>query len=77
MFENSSINASNFEDKFSTLEDRLLKAITAGIAASKPTAVAISAPAIPGATFASVACCMLVKDKKACIIPQTVPNNPM
>ena len=34
----------------------LLNAITAGIAANKPTAVAINASAIPGATFASVAC---------------------
>ncbi|MNE85295.1 hypothetical protein D3C80_1822800 [compost metagenome] len=52
-------------------------AITAGIAANRPIAVAISASAIPGATICSVACFTEPKPIKACMIPHTVPNRPI
>ena len=55
MFENSSMKVSNLVDTFSTVVEKLLNAITAGIAASSPIAVAIKASAIPGATLARVA----------------------
>ena len=54
-----------------------LKASAAGIAANNPSAVAIKASAIPGATAASVACAEVDKPIKAVIIPQTVPSRPI
>ena len=46
------------------------------MAANKPIAVAIKASAIPGATTAKVACCILPKDINEFIMPHTVPNKP-
>ncbi len=50
--------------------------MTAGIAANRPIAVAISASAMAGATVASVACCTLPRAWNAVRMPQTVPNRP-
>ena len=55
----------------------LLYAITAGIAANNPKAVANSASAIPGATIARLVFLEIAIDWKEFIIPQTVPNNPI
>src|SRR3990170_8013199 len=54
-----------------------LYAMTDGIAAASPAAVAISASAMPGATVASVALPVWAMPEKAFMIPQTVPNRPM
>ena len=45
-------------------------ALTAGIAANRPIAVAINASAIPGATICSVACFTAPRAIKACMIPR-------
>ena len=50
--------------------------MTAGMAASKPMAVATKASAMPGATIASVACFTWPKPMKAFRMPHTVPNKP-
>ena len=55
----------------------LLYAITAGIAANKPSAVANSASAIPGATIAKLVFLEMAMDWKEFIMPQTVPNKPI
>ena len=55
----------------------LLYAITAGIAANKPRAVAKRASAIPGATTAKLVLLLIAMDWKALTIPQTVPNKPI
>ena len=52
-------------------------AITAGIAANKPKAVANNASAIPGATIAKLVFLEIAIDWNEFIIPQTVPNNPI
>ena len=74
----------NLLQKLSTLEKylwlsllNLLYAITAGIAASKPSAVANNASAIPGATIAKLVFLEIAIDWKEFIMPQTVPNSPM
>ena len=54
-----------------------MNAITAGIAANKPNAVAINASEIPGATAFMVAWDASDSPKNAFTIPITVPNNPM
>src|SRR3989304_5864663 len=54
-----------------------LYAMTDGIAAASPAAVAISASAIPGATVASGALPGCAMPEKAFMTPHTVPNNPM
>ena len=54
-----------------------LYAITAGIAANNPSAVANKASAIPGATTARLVFFEIAIDWNEFIIPQTVPNNPM
>src|SRR3990170_4162906 len=46
------------------------------MAANRPSAVATSASAMPGATCASVACCTLARLRNACMMPHTVPNSP-
>src|SRR5690606_12335627 len=74
MFRNSSMKLSKRMDSRSISFVYRLYATTAGMAANRPMAVAMSASAIPGATAASVACCMLDRPMKACMIPQTVPN---
>ena len=55
----------------------LLYAITAGIAANKPSAVANKASAIPGATIAKLVFLEIAIDWNEFIIPQTVPKRPM
>ena len=52
-------------------------ATTAGIAASKPNAVAKSASAIPGATIAKLVFLEIAIDWNEFIIPHTVPNKPI
>ena len=52
-------------------------AITAGIAASKPSAVANRASAIPGATIAKLVFLEIAIDWNEFIMPQTVPNKPI
>ena len=52
-------------------------AITAGIAANKPSAVANKASAIPGATIAKLVFLEIAIDWNEFIIPQTVPKRPM
>ena len=51
--------------------------MTAGIAAKRPIAVAISASAMPGATLASVAWLTLASPRNAFMMPHTVPKRPM
>ena len=70
--------------KLSTLEKyrwlsllNLLYAITAGMAANRPRAVANNASAIPGATIAKLVFLEMAIDWNEFIIPQTVPNKPM
>ena len=53
-----------------------LYAITAGIAANSPIAVANSASAMPGATTARLVFCWLAIDVKLRMMPHTVPNSP-
>ena len=53
--ENSSLNPSKFEIRLSDSDIYLLYAISAGIAAKRPIAVAIRASDIPGATADKVA----------------------
>ena len=55
----------------------LLKATTAGIAASNPKAVANKASAMPGATIAKLVFLEIAIDWNEFIIPHTVPNNPI
>src|SRR5215469_9197306 len=50
--------------------------ITAGIAATRPIAVASKASAIPGATTAKFVVCAFEMPMKLFMMPQTVPNNP-
>ena len=50
---------------------------TAGIAATRPTAVARSASAIPGATTARLVVCFSAMPMKLFMMPQTVPNSPI
>src|SRR5919202_1763856 len=50
--------------------------MTSGIAASRPSAVANSASAMPGATTASVVFFVTAIDWKLFMMPQTVPNRP-
>ena len=57
------------------MENRLY-AITAGMAANSPIAVAISASAMPGATVAIDTLCIAPSERKEFMMPQTVPNNP-
>ncbi len=47
------------------------------MAAAKPAAVAMSASAIPGATPPILADPFIPMARKECMMPQTVPNNPM
>jgi len=47
-----------------------------GIAAARPTAVASSASAMPGATTARLVVCDFEMPMKLFIMPQTVPNRP-
>ena len=54
-----------------------LNATTAGIAAAKPAAVAISASEIPGATTARLADPLIPIPLNDSIIPQTVPKSPI
>ena len=56
---------------------KILYAITAGIAANKPNAVANKASAIPGATTANEVFLDIAIDWNEFIIPHTVPNKPM
>ena len=51
--------------------------MTAGIAATRPMAVANSASAMPGATTARLVSCRAAMPAKLCMMPQTVPNRPM
>ena len=74
----------NLLEKFSSLLKyffesllNLLYATTAGIAASRPKAVANNASAIPGATIAKLVFLDIAIDWKEFIIPQTVPNKPI
>ena len=55
----------------------LLKAITAGMAANKPIAVATKASDIPGATALMVACVASDNPWKEVIMPHTVPRRPI
>src|SRR5450432_1284128 len=50
--------------------------MTAGIAATRPIAVASSASAMPGATTARLVVCALEMPIKLFMMPQTVPNSP-
>ena len=50
--------------------------ITAGIAATRPNAVASSASAMPGATTARFVVCDFEMPIKLFMMPQTVPNSP-
>src|SRR5450830_621730 len=77
MFENSSTKLSKRVARRSMSWVKRLYATTAGIAANRPMAVAISASAMPGATTASVACWTLARPRKAFMMPQTVPSRPM
>ena len=56
--------------------ENLLYATTAGMAASRPRAVANNASAIPGATIAKLVFLEIAIDWNEFIMPQTVPNNP-
>ena len=49
---------------------------TAGIAATRPSAVASSASAMPGATTARLVVCTFEMPMKLFMMPQTVPNRP-
>jgi hypothetical protein len=51
--------------------------MVAGMAANRPTAVAISASAMPGATTARLADPARPMPSKALMMPTTVPNSPM
>ena len=51
--------------------------ITAGIAATRPIAVASSASAMPGATTARLVVCDFEMPMKLFMMPHTVPNRPM
>ena len=68
---------SNFWEYFFESLLNLLYAITAGIAANKPKAVANSASAMPGATIAKLVFLEIAIDWKEFIIPHTVPNKPI
>ena len=50
--------------------------MTAGIAATRPIAVASSASAMPGATTARFVVCAFEMPMKEFMMPQTVPNRP-
>ena len=50
--------------------------MTAGIAATRPIAVASSASAMPGATTARFVVCDFEMPMKLFMMPQTVPNSP-
>ena len=50
--------------------------MTAGIAATRPSAVANNASAMPGATTASDVFLLTAMAEKLFMIPQTVPNRP-
>ena len=50
--------------------------MTAGIAATRPIAVASSASAMPGATTARLVVCAFEMPMKEFMMPQTVPNSP-
>ena len=50
--------------------------MTAGIAATRPIAVASSASAMPGATTARLVVCDFEMPMKLFMMPQTVPNSP-
>ena len=63
-------------DRRSMWRTKWLKAMTAGIAANRPMAVATSASAMPGATCASVAWPTFASPRNAFMIPHTVPNSP-
>src|SRR5690606_3196360 len=60
----------------STLVAKRLYAHTAGIAANRPIAVAISASEMPGATLAMVASLTLARPWNEIMMPHTVPNRP-
>ena len=49
---------------------------TAGIAATRPRAVASRASAMPGATTARLVLCCIAISSKAPLMPQTVPKRP-
>src|SRR6266849_6633067 len=49
---------------------------TAGIAAARPSAVASSASAMPGATMARLVACDFEMPMKLFMMPHTVPNRP-
>src|SRR5690606_2705338 len=55
----------------------LLKIITAGMAANRPSAVASSASAMPGATTARLAVFRVAMLAKLLRMPHTVPNSPI
>ena len=49
----------------------------AGMATNRPTTVAISAPATPGAMAVRLAACAIAMPENVSITPQTVPSKPM
>src|SRR3954470_2826050 len=59
------------------LRAKKLYASTAGIAATRPIAVAMSASAMPGATVATDADFMAPMARKEFMMPHTVPKRPM
>ena len=73
----SSEKTSNLLFRISNMLLNLLKKSTAGIAATRPRAVAKSASAIPGATTAKLVFWEIPIAVKLFIIPQTVPNKPI
>ena len=50
--------------------------MTAGIAVTRPSAVASSASAMPGATTARLVVCAFEMPMKLFMMPHTVPNKP-
>src|SRR5438128_2740260 len=57
--------------------EKRLYITTAGMAAASPTAVAISASAIPGATAWMLDEVVVERPRNAVMMPQTVPKSPM
>src|SRR5262249_21675422 len=77
MFRNSAPKVSISAVNTRTWRAKRLYMTTAGMAAARPTAVAMSASAMPGATAWMLDDVVAESPMKAVMIPQTVPKSPM
>src|SRR2546423_14952615 len=77
MFKNSEPNVSISAVSTRSWRENRLYMTTAGIAAASPTAVAINASAMPGATAWILDDVVVERARDAVMIPQTLPERPM